>query len=141
MKSRVQIARGRFHNGYNCSQTVVCTYCDLLGITPSDGYCISEGFGGGIAQTRATCGALNALVILAGLKRSDGKDGAGETKMETYALIKEMFADFQRQNGALTCRELMGLDTGKPMRLCIDCVTDAAALAEKYLFPDLFEKE
>lgn len=137
MESRVQIARGRFHNGYNCSQAVMCTYCDLLGITPSDGYRISEGFGGGIAQSRATCGALTALTILAGLKCSDGKDGAGETKAVTYEAIQKMFAEFEQIAGSTQCQTLKW-ENAYP---CIDCVTQAAILAEKYLFPELGQGE
>lgn len=134
MESRVQIARGRFHNGYNCAQAVMCTYCELLGISPSDGYRLSEGFGGGIAQSRGTCGALTALVMLAGLKCSDGKDGVGETKMVTYDAIQKMFAEFEAKTGSTLCSKLKWEDTYP----CIDCVTDAAVLAEKYLFADLF---
>lgn len=141
MESRIQVARGRFHNGYNCSQTVMCTYCDLLGLTPEDGYRISEGFGGGIAQTRGTCGTVTALAMLAGLKRSDALPGRGVTKMDTYALIQPMMKEFEEQNGSLLCSELMGLTGGPILRPCIDCVTDAAALAEKYIFPDLFGHE
>ena len=31
MKSRVQEAKNRHKNGYNCAQAVACTYCDLRG--------------------------------------------------------------------------------------------------------------
>ena len=129
MESRIEVARGRFHNGYNCSQTVMCTYCDLLNLSPEDGYRMSEGFGGGIAQTRGICGTVTALVMLAGLKRSDALPGKGVTKMDTYALIQPM----------LLCSELKGLTGGPVLRDCKACVADAAALAEKYIFPDLFQ--
>ncbi len=141
MESRIQTARSRFHNGYNCSQTVMCTYCDLLNLTPEDGYRISEGFGGGIAQTREICGTVTALAMLAGLKCSDALPGKGVTKMDTYALIQPMLKEFEEQNGSLLCRELKGLTGGPMLRSCKDCVSDAAALAEKYIFPELFQDE
>ncbi|MCI9457198.1 MAG: C_GCAxxG_C_C family protein [Oscillospiraceae bacterium] len=139
MESRIEVARGRFHNGYNCSQTVMCTYCDLLNLSPEDGYRMSEGFGGGIAQTRGICGTVTALVMLAGLKRSDALPGKGVTKMDTYALIQPMLKEFEEQNGSLLCSELKGLTGGPVLRDCKACVADAAALAEKYIFPDLFQ--
>lgn len=141
MESRIELARGRFHNGYNCSQTVMCTYCDLLNLSAEDGYRISEGFGGGIAQTRGICGTVTALVMLAGLKRSDALPGQGVTKMDTYALLHPMLREFEEQNGSLLCSELMGLSGGPVLRDCRDCVSDAAALAEKYIFPDIFQNE
>ena len=141
MESRIELARGRFHKGYNCSQTVLCTYCDLLNMSPEEGYRVSEGFGGGIAQTRGICGTVTALVMLAGLKRSDALPGKGITKMDTYALIQPMLKEFEEQNGSLLCCELKGLTGGPMLRGCKDCVADAAALAEKYIFPDIFQNE
>ena len=53
-KSRVEIAKQKHLNGYNCCQAVVCTYCDLLGMDEKTAFRASEGFGLGIAGMQET---------------------------------------------------------------------------------------
>ena len=50
MKSRVEDAAERHQKGYNCSQAVVCTYCDLLGLEEEAAFRMSEGFGAGLGD-------------------------------------------------------------------------------------------
>ena len=136
MESRALIARGRYHNGYNCSQAVICTYCDLVGMDASKAYKISEGLGGGMASTRGTCGALSALVVLGGLKFSDGKDGAGETKLITGGAIKPAIEEFEQICGSRWCQKIKW----EEIYDCHDAVEVAARLVEKHIFPELFQE-
>ena len=48
-------------------------------------------------------------------------------------LVKEYVKKFQEQNGSYLCRELKGVETGKVLRSCPDCIRDAVALTEEYL--------
>lgn len=76
----------------------------------------SAGFGGGMGNTQGVCGALVGAVIAAGAKT----EGSGTTR---YAkLIQEKF---RKRSGAIICRELKGLDTGKVLCSCEDCVRNA----------------
>lgn len=87
----------------------------------------SAGFGGGMGNTQGVCGALVGAVIAAGIKT----EGSGTTR---YAkLIQE---NFRKRSGAVICRELKGLDTGKILCPCEDCVRNAV-LAYK----DVFEND
>ena len=47
--------------------------------------------------------------------------------------VKEYVKKFQEQNGSYLCRELKGVETGKVLRSCPDCIRDAVALTEEYL--------
>ena len=71
MKSRVEIAKEKHRNGYNCCQAVVCTYCDLLGMDETLAFRASEAYGLGIAKRYETCGSVCGMMMLAGLKNSD----------------------------------------------------------------------
>lgn len=76
----------------------------------------SAGFGGGMGNTQGVCGALVGAIIAAGAKT----EGSGTTR---YAkLIQEKFRE---RSGAIICRELKGLDTGKVLCSCEDCVRNA----------------
>lgn len=134
MESRVENTIRKHNKGYNCAQSVACTYCDLLGYDEADVFRMTEGFGAGMGGMDATCGALSAAVMLAGLKSSDGELDAPRSKGRTYKLSKEMVRKFQEKCGSLVCRELKGVETGVPAYACDDCIRDAAAIIEQVLF-------
>ena len=41
---------------------------------------------------------------------------------------------FKERNSTVTCKELKGIDTGKVLRSCPDCVRDAAEFVEQLIF-------
>ena len=68
--------------GYNCAQTVSCTYADLTNIKQEDLYKLTEGFGGGMGQMKETCGALTATFLIISYLNSDAEN-VGKTKHDT----------------------------------------------------------
>ena len=133
MESRVKVAMEKHSKGYNCAQAVVCAYCDLFGIKEEDAFKMSEGFGAGMGNMNGPCGALTAVYILAGLKKSSGSIENGITKAKTYKDVSEIGDEFVDMNQTMICRELKGLDGNGVRRTCSGCVEDAAKLVEKYL--------
>lgn len=136
MESRVDIALEKRSQGYNCSQAIVCTYCDLFGIDEETAYKISESLGAGMATMEGTCGALTGVFLLASLKNSGGLSMVGKTKGSTYSIIRELKDEFKEMNTSIICRELKGLDDGIIKRSCAGCVQDAALMVEKFLLND-----
>lgn len=134
MESRVEQTIVRHDKGFNCAQAVACTYCDLLGCDEAAAFRMTEGFGAGMGGMSATCGAVSGAVFLAGLKNSDGSLEAPKTKGKTYKLSKEIVRLFEEKSGALVCRELKGVETGKARCSCADCIRNAAAIVENVLF-------
>lgn len=134
-ESRVEIAKQKHANGYNCCQAVVCTYCDLFGMNEKDAFRVSEGFGLGISGMYETCGSVCAMIILAGLKNSDGNLEKPATKLETFKLGHQMADKFKEMNTTIKCSELRGSDGQTDrIRSCRGCVEDCAKIVEEYLF-------
>ena len=117
---------------YNCAQAVACSFCQEFGIKEEEMFRIAEGFGLGMGMMEM-CGALSGMMMIIGLQNSAGPDGEKLTKADTYRKVKEYVKKFQEQNGAYLCRELKGVETGKVLRSCPDCIRDAVALTEEYL--------
>lgn len=139
-KSRVGIAADKHAHGYNCCQAVVCTYCDLLGMNEKEAFRASEGYGLGISGMFETCGSVCGMIMLAGLKNSDGNLSAPGTKISTFAMGKRMADKFKDKNSSITCRELRGTDgITDRLRSCRGCVVDCARIVEEELFPGQFE--
>ena len=125
MEERLQKATEDHKKGYNCAQCVLCAYADVLNMEESVLFRVAEGFGGGMGGMMGTCGAVTAMFMAAGLKNSCGDLHVCNSKMGTNKLVRSMAEKFQQQNQSLICRELKGVDTGKVLRSCPDCIADA----------------
>lgn len=119
--------------GFNCAQAVACAFAEELGVPEETLFAAAEGFGLGMGGMSATCGAVSGAVLLAGLKNSSGDLKKELTKASTYKLTREITRAFREKNGTLVCGELKGVETGKVLRSCPDCIMDAVEIAEKVL--------
>lgn len=136
MQTRIDETIKRHDKGYNCAQAVACTYCDLVDVDEEVMFRMTEGLGLGMGKMEGTCGAVSGACVLAGCKNSCGDLEAPRSKAATYRLSAQITQEFLRQNGSLTCKELKGIETGRVLRSCPDCIRDAAALVEKVLFSE-----
>ena len=134
METRVNKTIEKHDIGYNCAQSVACTYCDLVGMDEKTMFRLTEGLGAGMGNKEGTCGAVSAACLLAGLKNSTGNLEHPDSKLDTYKIAAQIMDEFVKQNGSVVCKDLKGMETGKPLRSCPDCICDAAALVEKILF-------
>lgn len=132
MEERQNKAIELHDKGYNCAQAVVCAYCDLFDLDEETAYKMAEGFGLGMGMMEV-CGALTGGFMLAGVKGSAGTAAPGATKGQTYKKTRAMGEAFKAQNGTVLCRELKGVETGKMVRSCPDCIRDGCKLVEELL--------
>ena len=107
MSKREEQAARNFLEGCNCAQSVLMAYADVLGLTQEQAAMVSVGHGGGMGRLRLHCGAFSAAVMLAGAL--EGADGAKkEHRPQTYARVQEIYREFIRRNGTVSCAELLG---------------------------------
>ena len=137
MESRIHITAENHSKGYNCAQAILCTYCDLFRMDEETAFRVSEGFGLGMGAMQSTSGALTGVLMLAGLKNSNGLVSPGSTKASTYKLAKDLAEEFREMNTTTVCKELKGIEDGIVKRTCPGCIEDAAKLVEKYLLTDI----
>ena len=108
--ARVEKAVGLFKSGYNCCQSVFLAYHDLFGIDRTFAASISAPMGGGMGRLREVCGAVSGMILLTGL-RYPAYDVTDKTAKTTiYKAVQEVAEAFRAENGAIVCRELLGLD-------------------------------
>jgi C_GCAxxG_C_C family probable redox protein len=134
MKTRVDLAMEKHKKGYNCAQAIACTYCDLVGLDEETAFRLTEGLGAGMGNLEGSCGAIAAACVLAGMKRSSGNLEKPDSKGKTYQLSREMMNQFEEKAGSVICKEIKGVETGKILHSCANCVLDAAKIAEDVLF-------
>ena len=69
-------------------------------------------FGGGVAGTAQTCGAVNGALMVLGLAHATGEPGNGPARQGTYTATRSLLERFRARHGSVTCRELLGVDIG-----------------------------
>lgn len=111
-------------SGYNCAQAVAAAFADQTGLTEDQLKKITAGFGAGMGNLEATCGALIGAGVVAGLVT----DGMGTVKESRR--IQETFKD---RCGAIKCRDLKTITDGKPLCPCEDCVRNAVLICGEVL--------
>lgn len=122
-----------FHKkGYNCAQSVACSFCEALGTDMETTFKLAEplGFGMGCMET---CGAVSAMGLVIGMKMSDGNLEEPKTKKECYKMMKQLIEEFKEMNSSIVCSEIKGIETGEVLRSCDGCIEDAVALLDKHL--------
>ena len=144
--TRKERAMALFESGYNCSQSVILAFSDLVGIDEKTLARIGSSFGGGMGRLREVCGAVTGMFTIAGLLYGYDDANEGEKKAEHYARIQQLAKSFSDENGSIICRELLGLDrkTDEPVpekrtaeyyqkRPCGEFVGNAAEILEEFI--------
>ena len=145
-QERAEQAREYFTSGYNCAQSVFLAYQDITGIDEVLAATISAPFGGGMGRLREVCGAVSGMAFVASFLSPCPTADDAEAKKANYALVQEFAEKFREQNGAIVCRQLLGLEKPKDeptpsprtaeyyrKRPCAEYVYDAALIVGEYL--------
>lgn len=143
--NRADRAEALFRQGYNCSQSVVGAFADVLGMSMEEATRIASPFGAGFGKLREVCGAVSGMTMIAGQLKgySDPQDKEG--KIALYNLIQEMCKEFANREGSIICRTLLNLQPGEDLpepavrteeyyktRPCIGACRAAAGIIEEY---------
>ncbi len=144
--TRREAAMENFMKGYNCSQSVVLAFADLLPIDKENLLKISSPFGGGMGRLREVCGSVSGMFIVAGLLYGYDGPETGAVKAELYSKIQALAERFEEKNGSIVCRELLGLtqkhDSPVPTprtadfytkRPCKELIGDATEILEQFI--------
>jgi C_GCAxxG_C_C family probable redox protein len=109
-----QRAAESFESGFSCSQAVFAAFSEALGLERTTALKIAQPFGGGIAGTGSTCGAVTGALLVIGLKHGRSRPEDAAAKEKTYALVLEFIKRFRKRHGSIVCRELLGVDLSTP---------------------------
>lgn len=110
INERVFRARENFRlKGYNCCQSVLLAYTDVLGIDEDTAATVTSGFGGGMGRLREVCGSVSAMSMIAGFIHPAADPLIKTDRTANYALVQEAASEFRQINGSIICKELLGL--------------------------------
>lgn len=134
MSDRIKLADELHRKGFSCSQSVAVACADMVDVPKEILFKATEGFGAGMGTGDGVCGALTGGLLIAGLKNSTGNFDAPRSKSSTMKISKAMLMSFREKcGGAIICRELKGVDTGKMICSCPDCIKHGVEVVEEQL--------
>lgn len=110
---------------HNCAQAVACTYSDFTGLNADTLKEAGNSFAAGMGNMEGTCGAIVGAGLALGLILKD--------KGKSVRYMRQIMEKFKARNGATQCRLLKGAETGKVLRECPLCVSDAAEFLEEII--------
>ena len=144
--TRREMAMDNFLKGYNCAQSILLAFEDMLPADKATLSRLASSFGGGMGRLREVCGAVSGMFMAAGfLYGYDGPE-TGQVKADHYARIQELARRFEEKHGTIVCREMLGLDVRREApvpeartpqyykkRPCPEIIGDAAEILEQYI--------
>ena len=150
IEERSTTAREYFLQGYNCCQSVVMAFSDIVGVSPEVLAAAATGFGGGMGRMREVCGTVSGMTMLAGFLSPAPDPSDHSARTANYALVQKFAGSFRSETGSIVCRELLGATspaeahstapapaqrTGEyyKKRPCAELVALAASIVARYL--------
>ena len=107
----------------NCCQAVLLAYQKEMGLPEETLMAMGSPFGSGMGCMEGTCGALCGAEMVLGKLEFAGKP--------MHKDAKDVLAKFQEKCGATICKDLKGVNTGKVLCECSECVGNAVDVIEE----------
>ncbi|MCR5279857.1 MAG: C-GCAxxG-C-C family protein [Lachnospiraceae bacterium] len=144
--TRREAAMANFMEGYNCSQSLVLAFADMIPVDKATLSKMASSFGGGMGRLREVCGSVSGMFTVVGLLYGYDGPETGQVKADHYARIQELAHRFEETHGSIVCRELLGLSVHHDVpvpeartseyykkRPCPEIIGDAAEILEEYI--------
>ncbi|MDR0304255.1 MAG: C-GCAxxG-C-C family protein [Chitinispirillales bacterium] len=128
-----------FISGANCCQAIMSAYAQEYDLDLKTSQKLAAGFGGGIGLSRNVCGAVNAIVMVLGLKFFDTVD-----KFELYKIIQNALAEFEKRAGSINCARLTNSTYGERLppqhkQTCSKYIKLACDICDEFIGGDNFD--
>ena len=102
LEERMQAASQVRAKGYNCAQTMLAAFPDILTLPADISLRLGTALGGGIGLTGNICGVVSGMAVLEGMRT----DGSPAAKAATYKSVNALHARFAGEHGATLCPDL-----------------------------------
>jgi C_GCAxxG_C_C family probable redox protein len=110
-EDRVALALMRFREGFHCSQSVFEAYAADFDLDPELARRLPAALAGG-STVGGECGVIGSAYLVLGLRYAGHRPAHGDTQREQrlWSRVRQFLAEFKKRNGAINCRELLGVD-------------------------------
>lgn len=103
--------------GFNCAQSVIVSFSDILDLSEEQAIRVASGFGGGMGRTQSTCGAATGAFMVIGFLRSQINSDKEISNEESTQLVQEFSNRFAQIHGTTNCKALIKYDLNSEKEL------------------------
>ncbi len=107
--SHVEKASQYFKQKFHCSQAVLASFAEDLGLTEEQALKLGGCFGAGMCKGEV-CGACVGALMVLGMRFGQYKIEDRESRVKTNTLTERFLDEFGKMNGSYLCRELLNCD-------------------------------
>jgi C_GCAxxG_C_C family probable redox protein len=111
IQNRPEHAQKRFLKSMNCSQAILETYAEEMGMSIELARKVSSAFAGGMGMG-AECGAVTGALMVIGMKYGKTVDTDSSADQKTFSSAAAFVEAFKKEHGESKCSHLMGTDMG-----------------------------
>lgn len=134
-----------FKGGFSCTQALLSTFSEELGMDRDTACKVASGFGGGVGRTGNICGAVSGAIMVIGLKYGKSVPETCAERERTYELVQDFIREYTALHGSVNCTDLLGYDLSDPVahaeaqekriagQKCPKYVEDAVLVLEKII--------
>jgi C_GCAxxG_C_C family probable redox protein len=110
-EDRIDLALMRFKMGFHCSQSLMEAYAEDFDLDPVLARRIAAALAGG-STVGGECGVIGSGYLVLGLRHSNPWPAYGDVEKEDelFGRVTRFVDEFKKRHGAITCRELLGVD-------------------------------
>lgn len=142
--THIEKSQELFANKFHCSQAVLASFAEELGLTEKQALKLGACFGGGMCKGEV-CGACTGALMVLGLKFGQCEVDDLDSKTKTNNITIKFLETFKKENGSYMCKDLLGCDLATSdgqlyarehnlfTGFCPKMVTSATEIAEKLL--------
>jgi C_GCAxxG_C_C family probable redox protein len=99
-----------YSKGFNCAQSVIASFADVLEVNEETAIRMASGFGGGMGRMQDTCGAITGAFMVIGYLRGKYKTDDEHSNEMTNKLIQDFSKKFTEKHGSINCKSLINYD-------------------------------
>mgnify|MGYP001465050665 CR=1 FL=1 len=108
--NRSERALNYYSKGFNCAQSVIVSFADILKLDEETALRLASGFGGGMGRMQQTCGAVTGAFMVIGFLKGKFKSDDQESSAITNSIIQEFSKRFATIHGSINCKALIKFD-------------------------------
>ncbi len=102
-----------FCDKFHCSQAVLASFAEELGITEEQALKLGACFGSGMRKGEV-CGACTGALMVLGLKYGQCKKDDTESRNRANMVNDKFLDEYRKRNGSYICNDLLGCDISTP---------------------------
>ena len=108
--NRSEKALKYYSEGFNCAQSVIVSFADILKLEEETALRLASGFGGGMGRMQQTCGAVTGAFMVIGFLKGKFKSDDQESSAITNSIIQDFSKRFAAIHGSVNCKTLIEYD-------------------------------